>query len=106
MIPERAEAHLFFGLTRCAFHLIVTHSESSVMTRNRFFAVQRRALLLPSHIEHVGMCQDHATRPGEQREVKIGIEPAGRAPAACFLKVIRTEWVVLLAKPDEEIEDG
>src|SRR5258708_5434967 len=47
---ERAEAHLFFSLTRCAFHLIVTRSESSVMTGNRFFAVQRRTLLLPSPI--------------------------------------------------------
>src|SRR5258708_29756803 len=42
-IRERTEAHLFFSLTRCAFHLIVTRGKSSVMTRNRFFAVQRRA---------------------------------------------------------------
>src|SRR5258708_39674209 len=49
-IHERAEAHLFFSLTRSAFHLIATRGESSVMTRNRFFAVQRRALLFPPHI--------------------------------------------------------
>src|SRR5260221_8578272 len=106
-IRERTEAHLFFfSLTRCAFHLLVTRGESSVMTRNRFFAVQRRTLLLPLHIEHVGMRQDHATRPGEQREIEIGIEAAGGAPVLDFLKVIRTEWVVLCSYPDEEIEDG
>src|SRR5258708_7521438 len=81
-IRERTEAHLFFSLTRCAFHLIVTRGKSSVMTRNRFFAVQRRGLLLPLHIEHMGMRQDHATRPGEQREMEIGIESArGSIPA-------------------------
>src|SRR5258708_23488149 len=52
-IHERAEAHLFFfSLTRCAFHLIVTRGESSVMTTNRFFAVQRRAPPLAPPIYH------------------------------------------------------
>src|SRR5260221_9656396 len=100
-IHERTEAHLFFSLTRCAFHLIVTRGGSSVMTTNRFFAVQRRALLVPLHIEHVGMRQEHATRPGEQREVKIGIEAAGGAPAACFLKIIRTVLIMFSSHPDE-----
>src|SRR5260221_3022660 len=93
-IHERTEAHLFFSLTRCAFHLIVTPGASSVMTRNRFFAVQRRALLVPSHIEYMRMRQDHATRPGEQREIQVGIEATGRAESPCFLKVIRTILVM------------
>src|SRR5260221_13280248 len=105
-IHERTEAHLFFfSLTRCAFHLIVTRGESSVMTRNRFFAVQRRALLLPLHIEHVGMCQDHATRPGEQREVEIRIDATGRAELPCFLKVITAVRIVLFSNPDQKIKD-
>src|SRR5260221_8384999 len=105
-IHERTEAHLFFSLTRCAFHLIVTRGESSVMTRNRFFAVQRRALLVPSHIEYMRMRQDHATRPGEQREIQVRIEPAGRAESKRFLKVITAVGIMLRTYPDEEIEDG
>src|SRR5258708_37653583 len=103
---ERAEAHLFFSLTRCAFPLIVTRGESSVMTRNRFFAVQRRALLLPSHIEYVRMRQDHATRPGEQREIEIGIEPAGRPIPNRFLKAIRTILAMFCPHPDQPVVDG
>src|SRR5258707_13376660 len=41
-IRERTEAQLFFGLTRCAFHLIVTRGGGRAMARNRFFALPRR----------------------------------------------------------------
>src|SRR5260221_3990464 len=67
-IHERTEAHLCFSLTRCAFHLIVTRGESSVMTRNRFFAVQRRALLFSSPILQLGVCPGHSDPTVVQRE--------------------------------------
>src|SRR5260370_36374850 len=61
---ERTEAQLFFGLTRCAFHLIVTRGESSVMTRNRFFAVQRRGPPPSLPLFARGGRPGHTDRPG------------------------------------------
>src|SRR5258708_27652586 len=78
-IRERTEAHLFFSLTRCAFHLIVTRGKSSVMTRNRFFAVQRRPLLPPPHILNNGRGPGHYPRPGGQRKVVSWVQWAGIA---------------------------
>ena len=68
---------LFTSFTCCASRLIVTRiATSSIVTGNLFLAGLWRALLLPRCIDDKGMRQDHATRPGEQREVEIGIEAA------------------------------
>src|SRR5213596_1993907 len=74
---------LFTSFTCCASRLLVSHSTHSIVTGNFFLAGLWRALRLPGHIENMGMRQDHTTRPGEQREVDIGIDTAGRSePAA------------------------
>src|SRR5437763_1821022 len=54
----------------------------------------------------MGMRQDHVTRPGEQREVQIGIEPTGGSVSFHLLKVITTVRVKLFTDPNEEVEDG
>src|SRR5712692_1086994 len=96
---------LFTSFTCCTSRLIVTRSNSSIVTGNLFLAGLWRALRLPGRIENMGMRQDHATRPGEQREVEIGIEAAGSTISARFLEVIRDKWVVLLTHPDQQIID-
>ena len=81
-------------------------SDSSIVTGNLFLAGLRWALLLPCCIDDKGMRQDHATRPGKQREVEIGIEAARRSKPLDFLKVVRDIWVVLLTHPDQQVKDG
>ena len=90
----------------CASRLIVTRSTSSIVTGNLFLAGLWRALRLPGRIEYKGMRQDHATRPGEQREVEIGIEASRRSISLDFFKKIRTVGVVLLTHPDQQVKDG
>src|SRR5713101_7790089 len=97
--------YLFTSLTHYVFCLIVTCSDSSVVTGNLFLAGLWRALRPPRCIEHEEMRQDHATRPGEQREVEIGIEAAGSTISARFLEVLRDKWVVFLTHPDQQIID-
>src|SRR6266581_9318276 len=94
---------LFTSFTCCAFRPIVTRSNSSIVAGNRFLAGLWRALLLPGRIENMGMRQDHATRPREQREVEIGIETTRRAIPACFLNVVRAVGVKFCPNPDQEI---
>jgi hypothetical protein len=76
------------------------------VTGDLFLAGLWRALLLPRRIDYMGMRHDHATRPGEQREVKVGIEASRRSISLDFFKKIRTIGIVLLTHPDQEIIDG
>ena len=59
-----------------------------------------------TRIEHMGMRQDHATRPGEQREIQIGIEPAGGSIPFHLFKVITAVGIKFRADPDQQVEDG
>jgi hypothetical protein len=103
---ERSVGGLFTSFTCCASRLIVTCSTSSIVTGNLFLAGLWRALPLPRRIENKGMRQDHATRPGEEREVEIRIETARRAIPACFLQVVRAVGVKFCPDPDQQVKDG
>jgi hypothetical protein len=106
MMQEWPVDRLFTSLTYYAFSLIITLSDSSVVTENLFLTGLRWALLLPRCIDYKGMRQDHTARSGKQREVKVGIEAAGRAKPNRFLKVVRTVGIVLLTHPDQQVIDG
>ena len=63
-------------------------------------------MCLPCRIENNGMRQDHATRPGKQREVEVRVEAARRAIPLDFFKKIWDIWVVFLTHPDQQVKDG
>src|SRR5712692_3247909 len=96
---------LFNSFAHDTFLLLLV-ALSSVVAGNLFLAGLWWALGLPRRIEGVRMRQDHATRPGEQREVEIGIEPTGCAIPLKFLKIVRDIWVMLPTHPDQQIVDG